>query len=121
MYYRERGFQAQGVYPTQYTSSMGTSRVKQEEETDKNDVRVARNLEERNVGRKGKSLKQGLISAKDLTIELPEGRDCSAMLVIYGSLEHSINITSTLSQRNNHLYMNDGVPNMQEYTQFQSD
>ena len=28
-----------------------------------------------NVGAKGKSPKQGLISAKDLTIELPEGRE----------------------------------------------
>ena len=30
-------------------------------------------MEGRNVGTKGKSLKQGLISAKDLPIELPEG------------------------------------------------
>ena len=31
---REQGSQARGVYPTQYTSCMGTGRVKQEEETD---------------------------------------------------------------------------------------
>ena len=37
--------------------------------------RVVRNLEERNVGTKGKSFKQGLISAKDLTMELPEGSE----------------------------------------------
>ena len=30
-------------------------------------------MEERNVGTKGKSPKQGLTSAKDLTIKLPEG------------------------------------------------
>ena len=34
-------------------------------------------MKERNVGTKGKSPKQGLISAKDLTIELPEGRESS--------------------------------------------
>ena len=37
-------------------------------------MRVVRNLEERNVGTKGKSLKHGLINAKDLTIELPEDK-----------------------------------------------
>ena len=34
---------------------------------------MARNLEERNAGTKGKNPKQDLTSAKDLTIELPEG------------------------------------------------
>ena len=34
MDYRELGSYAQGVYPAQYTSRMGTARVKQEEETD---------------------------------------------------------------------------------------
>ena len=34
MYYRARGSHAQGVYPTQHTSRMGTARVKQEVETD---------------------------------------------------------------------------------------
>ena len=48
--------------------------MKQEEETDKNNARVVRNLEERSVGTKEKSSKQDLISAKDLTIELPKGR-----------------------------------------------
>ena len=34
MCYRELVFHARGVYPTQYTSRMGTVRVKREEETD---------------------------------------------------------------------------------------
>ena len=75
MEYRERESHARGVRPTQYTSCMGTARVKQEEETDRNNARVARNLEERNVGTKGKSTKQDLNSTKDLTIEPP--RDAS--------------------------------------------
>ena len=75
MNYRERGSHTRGVYLTQYTSRMETARVKQEEETDKNNARVVRNLEERNVDTKGKSPKQGLINAKDLTIELPEGSE----------------------------------------------
>ena len=33
MDYRERGSHAWGVYPAQYTSGMGTTRVKQKEET----------------------------------------------------------------------------------------
>ena len=32
--YREWGSHAQSMYPSQYTSRMGTARVKQEEETD---------------------------------------------------------------------------------------
>ena len=32
--HRERGSHARGVYPTQYTSHIGTTRVKQEEEAD---------------------------------------------------------------------------------------
>ena len=59
------------------TSRMRTARVKQEEERDKNNTRVIRNLEERNMGIKRKSPKQGLISTKDLTIELPEGDELS--------------------------------------------
>ena len=74
MIYREQGSHARGVYLTQYTSRTGTGRVKQEDETDKNNARIVRNVEERNVGTKGKRPKQGLISAKDQTIELPEGR-----------------------------------------------
>ena len=58
MDYREPSFYARSVYPTQYTSCIGTTRVKQEEETDKNNVRVVIKLEEKNVGRKGKSPKQ---------------------------------------------------------------
>ena len=54
------------VYPTQYTSRMGTVRMKQEEETDKNNARVVRNHWERNVGTKGLSPKQDLTSAKYL-------------------------------------------------------
>ena len=34
MDYRERGSHAQGVYPTQDTSHMGTAKVTQEEEAD---------------------------------------------------------------------------------------
>ena len=34
MDYRERGFHARNVYPTQYISRIETSRVKQEEEVD---------------------------------------------------------------------------------------
>ena len=71
MNYRERGSNARGVHPTQYTSRMETARVKQEEETDTNNAIVG-NLEERNVGAKGISLKQYLTSTKDLTIELSE-------------------------------------------------
>ena len=37
-----------------------------------NRKRVVRRMEERNVGPKGKNLKQKLTSAKDLTIELSE-------------------------------------------------
>ena len=54
---------------------METARVKQEEEAAQEYCkRVVRNIEERNVGTKGKNPKQGLTSAKDLTIELSEGR-----------------------------------------------
>ena len=35
MDYRERRSHAQGVYPTQYNSPMGTARARQEEETDR--------------------------------------------------------------------------------------
>ena len=55
---------------------MGTARVKQEADTDKNNSkRVVKNIKERNVGTiMGKSPKQGQTRAKDLSIELPEGR-----------------------------------------------
>ena len=65
MDYRERGSHARGVYHTQDTPRMGTARVKQEEkkDTENNSKRVVRNLEERNVGKKEKSPKQGLTNA----------------------------------------------------------
>ena len=60
------------MYPTQDTSRVGTARMKQEKEADTRII--ARNMEERSVGiGRGKILKS-LTSAKDLTIELPEGR-----------------------------------------------
>ena len=51
--------------------------MKQEEEADTRIIAkgIVRNMEERNVGTKGKSPKQGLTSAEDLTIDLPEGRE----------------------------------------------
>ena len=70
MDYRERGSHTRGVYPTQYTSSMGTARIKQEEEAD---MRII--VKEWNVGTKGKRPKQGLTNAKDLPMELPDGRE----------------------------------------------
>ena len=57
---------------------MRTARVKQEEETDTRIMQEnSKNLEERNLGTKGKRPKQNLTSAKDLTIELSEGRESS--------------------------------------------
>ena len=64
MDYREQGSHARGVYATQYTSRKGTVRVKQEEEANKNNVRVVRNPEERNVGTKGKNPEQDLTSVR---------------------------------------------------------
>ena len=65
--------------------SIPRARVKQKEEADKNNARVVKKLKERNVGTikgernvgiiEGKSPKQNLTSAKDLTIELPDGRE----------------------------------------------
>ena len=75
MDYREQGSHARGVYPKQYTSRMGTARMKQEEEANTGIiVRVVWNLDEKNVGTKRKSHKQGLTNAKDLPMELLEGR-----------------------------------------------
>ena len=73
--YREQGSHARGVYRTHYTSRMGTTRMMEEVGADKNNARVVRKLEERNMGTKGKSPKQGLTSAKDLITELLEGRE----------------------------------------------
>ena len=69
MDYRKRGPHARGV---SHGNSKGEARGRSRH---KNNVRVARSLEERNVGMKGKSPKQDLTSAKDLTIGLPEGRE----------------------------------------------
>ena len=52
-----------GVYPTQDTSGHGNR---------KGEVRDTRIW---SMGMKGKIPKQGLSSARDLTIELPEGRE----------------------------------------------
>ena len=41
MDYKKRGSHARGVYPTQYTSHMGTARVKQEEEADTGIIVIA--------------------------------------------------------------------------------
>ena len=54
------------------TSSKGEARGRRRHNN--NNKRVVRNMEERNVGTKGKGLKQDLTFAEDLTIELPEGR-----------------------------------------------
>ena len=49
--YRERGSHARGVYPAQYTSRVGTVRMREEEKSDKNNSnRVVRNVKEGNVG-----------------------------------------------------------------------
>ena len=58
MDYGEWGCHAWGVFSTQYTSPMGTERMKQEE---KADTRII----------------QGLTSPKDLTLELHEGHESS--------------------------------------------
>ena len=61
MDYRKRGSHARGEYPTGYLAHENSK-----EEADKNNSkRVVRNMEDRNVGTKGESPKQGL------TVELP--------------------------------------------------
>ena len=96
MDYRERGSHARGVYPTQHTSRMGRARVKQEEKNrHKNNARVVGNLEERNVGTNGKSHKQDLTSAKDLTIELPEACNMNNIQIL---LYVSIRVVRTLEK-----------------------
>ena len=74
--------------------------MKQEAEADTRViVEVVKKMEEKNVGTKGKSFKQGLTSANDRTIELPEGRDSpfhgldyltNLYSLIYGSLAPTI-------------------------------
>ena len=48
MDFRERGSHARGIYPTQDTSRMASTKVKQEEEADTRVI--VRNIEGRNVG-----------------------------------------------------------------------
>ena len=64
---------------------------KKEEKSDTNNERVVKNLEERNVRTKGKSPKQDLTSAKDLNIELLEGRESH-----YYRLDYLTNLTYSL-------------------------
>ena len=73
--YRERGSHARGVYVSHtghlaHGNSKGEARGRSRHKNDNNGV--VRNLEKRNVGTKEKSPKQGLTSAKYLTIELSE-------------------------------------------------
>ena len=56
-------------------NSKGEARRRRRSRHKNHSNRVVWNLEEKYVGTKGKSPKQGLTSAKDLTIELPEGRE----------------------------------------------
>ena len=54
---------------------MGTARVKQEEVADTRIIaKKQRETEKRNIGMEGISLNQGLSSAEDLTVMLPERR-----------------------------------------------
>ena len=63
MDYRERGSHARGVFPTQYTSRMGTARAKQEEETDTRIMRERCNKSVRKErGHEGESPEQDLIN-----------------------------------------------------------
>ena len=59
---------------TRYLAHGNSKGEARERSRHKNNVRVVKNLEERNVDTiRRKSPKQGLISAKDLSIELLEG------------------------------------------------
>ena len=53
--------------------------------------RVVRNMEERNVGTKGKSPKQDLTSPKELTTEISEGSKS-----LYNKFDQLINLTYSL-------------------------
>ena len=64
MHHKDRRSHARGVFPTQYTSRMGTARVKEEEEADSERWKEGTWAIE---GRKRP--KQDLTSAKDLTME----------------------------------------------------
>ena len=74
MDYRKQGSHAQGVYP--HTKYLRHKKSKSEARGRSGHQRNSKTkLEERNVGTKKKSLKQGLIGSEDLTIMVPEGRD----------------------------------------------
>ena len=65
---RERGSHAQSVHPTQEISSIEIVNVKQEEEADKNNSKIVRHKQERNVGTKRKINKQDLTGSEDLIL-----------------------------------------------------
>ena len=78
MDYRKRGSHARGVYPDTVYLAHGKSKGEARGRIrHKNNARIVKNLEERNVGAKEKSPKQNITNAKDLSIELPEGRESS--------------------------------------------
>ena len=60
-----------------HENSKGKARIRSRHEN--NSKRVVKHLEERNVDTKKKSPKQGLASAKNLTMELPEGRESTTI------------------------------------------
>ena len=62
MVYTERESHAQGMNPTQDTSRMGITRLRQEEEAD------TKNNNNYGIKERVKSPKQGIASAKDVTI-----------------------------------------------------
>ena len=78
MDYRDWRSHARGVYVSHkgylaHGSSKGEIRERSKHKNHSH--RVVWNMEEKIVGKKGKNLKQDLTNAKDLTIELPEGRE----------------------------------------------
>ena len=78
--HKERGSHARGASNTgylAYENSKGDTRGRHRYQT--NSKGVVRNMKERYVGTKGNSPKQGLTSAKDLTVQLPEGRESPTM------------------------------------------
>ena len=74
MDYREQGFHVRGAHPTLYLAHGNSKGEVRGRNRHKNNERVVRNLEKKNVDMKEKSPEQDLTSAKNLTIELPEGR-----------------------------------------------
>ena len=65
------GSHARGVYPTRDTPHMGTGRSRHENHSN----REVWNMKKIERDTEGKSPKQNLSSAKNQTIELPEGRE----------------------------------------------